>query len=298
MPAEVGLYCGPGNTDGILAFERWLGAPVTRAHDYVGYAKGWYEFDVERNIAHWLLGPFGEWRAAGPGRRFLLGVPLLVSGYEGEFGAGEGGSFDGYFRGLAEGLVHNGLADTVIDLGYEYNNPGIGPWSAVHDPGGYRAMFRRVVSVMREAAGQRFTFAWTSAMGESGGIGSFSSGYPGDDVVDLIGINVYDVSWGERLGDAERWEKCFTRTMGIADCRDFAAARGKPLVFPEWGLYGTGDVYCGGGDNPLFIDRMADLFEATRPDLQAYFDLDWGGRPTVLDNFPDGKARYRERFGG
>ncbi len=67
------------------------------------------------------------------------------------------------------------------------------------------------------------------------------------------------------------------------------------MSFPEWGLRRKGDQFGGGGDNPYYVDRMADWFGQTTPGYQSYFNVDWGGG--VLSSFPNGQARYRARFG-
>lgn len=181
-------------------------------------------------------------------------------------------AYDGQFRQLADLNIKNGLGGSVIRLGYEGNNKIIGSWQGMDDPAAYKAMFRRVVTLMRERAGAAFRFDYNMAVGRSGKVTSFETLSPGDAYVDIVGLNIYDVWWGNPSATpAERWNHILTKPMGVNEFKAFAAAHDKPKSYPEWGLYKKGDAYAGGGDNP-------------------------GGG--VMDDFPKGKAQYRLRFGG
>ncbi|MGA4539753.1 hypothetical protein ACPA54_07130 [Uniformispora flossi] len=237
----------------------------------------------------------GAWKDTG--RRLALGLPLVPSG--GNFAAVVSGTYDSAWKGVAAKLVANGLADTVVRVGYEGNNCGIGPWQACDDPAGYAAAFRHVVDVMRTVPGQHFTFDFDSATGFPTGrkLTGYADYYPGDAWVDVIGQNFYDVWWGHQTATPQdRWSNLVNQPGGLAAHKAFAAAHGKPVAFDEWGLYAhNGDSYAGGGDNPYFIDQAAIWFNASGPLFQSYFDQDWGG--ATLDAFPNGKAEYRVTFG-
>ena len=96
--------------------------------------------------------------------------------------------------------------------------------------------------------------------------------YPGDDVVDLVGCDFYD--WHNTTSpDEAGWQQSVrpTNSVGIADVADFARAHGKGATYPEWGLSSTADT--GVGDNPFFIQKMHDFFEANADVLvlESYF---------------------------
>ncbi len=290
---HAGAYRGPGAVGSLEAFGATNGASLTYATDYVPYSNGW---TTDFNPT-WLVDPWSAWVAAKPGRRLVLGLPLLEESDRGQFAQGAAGAFDSHFRDLGRTLVAKGLGRSIVRLGYEANNPNIGPWQATDDPAGYVTMYRHVVQVLRAIPGAEFTFDWNPCVGLSGGraLTSFASFYPGDDVVDIIGQNVYDVKWADPgATPAQRWSHLVTRPLGLREHGVFARARGKQMSFPEWGLYAPGDQYAGGGDDPYFIDRMADWMEANDVTYQAYFDWDWGGG--VLADFPNAAARYRDRF--
>ncbi|MFG3495172.1 glycosyl hydrolase [Streptomyces sp. NPDC047886] len=282
----LGVYVGPGKTAVVNDFQTWLGRSPVAATDYVDPSENtqWNQYAM----TYW-----GDWKRAEAGRRFVLGLPLLPKG--GNFADGLSGRYDRQFQDLADMMIENGLGDSVVRLGYEGNNRIIGPWQGTDDPAAYRAMFRRVVTLMRARAGAAFQFDYNMAVGAAGKVTSFETLYPGDAYVDIVGLNIYDV-WWQHPGatPAERWNHTLTTRMGVNDFKAFAAAHDKPVSYPEWGLYRKGDSYAGGGDSPYFIDRMAELVRDAR--YQAYFNLDWGGG--TLDEFPEGKARYKLRFGG
>ncbi|GAA2445245.1 glycosyl hydrolase [Streptomyces lavendulocolor] len=283
--SRLGVYVGPGKTAAVNDFRTWTGRSQVDATDYLDPSENtlWNQYATK----YW-----GDWKKAGTGRKFVLGLPLLPKG--GNFAEGLAGKYDNQFRELADLMIKNDLGSSVVRLGYEGNNKIIGSWQGTDDPAAYRAMFRRVVTLMRARTGAAFQFDYNMAVGPSGKVTSFETLYPGDAYVDIVGLNIYDV-WWQHPGatPAQRWNHTLTTTMGVNDFKAFAAAHNKPKSYPEWGLYRTGDAYAGGGDSPYFIDRMAELVRDSK--YQAYFNLDWGSG--TLDEFPKGRAQYKLRFG-
>jgi hypothetical protein len=292
----IGVYNGPGAVTAHNNFSSWLGSPVTYATDYVDYKGGWQKDFIDSRV--WLMEPWGKWVKEAPNRKFVLGLPMLQNSNYGQFDLGTAGAFDTYFINLSQTMVANGLGSSVIRLGYEANCNTIGPWQATDNPAGYVRYFRHIVQTMRSVPGTSFKFDWTACLGLQNGhaLTSFASFYPGDDVVDIMGMDVYDVKWMDTsVTHEQRWQYNLSRYMGLQDHKNFALAHGKPVSFPEWGLYKPGDAFAGGGDDPYFIDRMADWIESNNTIYQSYFNLNWGGG--VLADFPNGQARYKARFG-
>ena len=106
--------------------------------------------------------------------------------------------------------------------------------------------------------------------------------YPGDELVDVIGVDFYD-GWPS-VTSQEDWDKVLYATekgdqpRGVGAWQRFAAAHGKPLSFPEWGLQK--------GDHPAFIKAMHEFLSANaaRPGdvagkvvYDVYFDIAHGG---------------------
>lgn len=291
----MGIYTGPGDVSGHTNFESWLGKSIPYTTDYIDYRGGWSKDFIDSNL--WLMKPWGKWVSQGS-RRLVLGVPMLEGNNPGQFDRGINGEFDDYFRSLANQLVANNLGNTIIRLGYEANCDTIGPWQATDNPSGYKLLFRHEASVMKSVPGAAFLFDWTVCNGLQYGhtLNSFDSFYPGDDVVNIIGIDIYDVKWQDTsVTPQARWSYITGRQMGVNELIAFARAHGKPLSYPEWGLYAPGDNFAGGGDDPYFIGQMAGLISSTKPVYQAYFNLDWGGG--VLSDFKQGETAFKQIFG-
>lgn len=294
--AKAGIYNGPGTVGTHGELEQWLGQPIPYATDYIDYKGGWQKDFIDSEV--WLIKPWSKWKSANNQRRLVLGVPMLQNENTGQFAQGTRGDFDVYFHNLASKLVTNNLGDSIIRLGYEANCDTIGPWQATNNPEGYRQLFRHIVTVMRSVPGQAFSFDWTVCNGLQQGraLTSFDSFYPGDDVVDIIGMDIYDVKWGDPAATPQRrWDYGVSRRMGVNELVRFAHNHAKAISYPEWGLYKPGDSFAGGGDNPYFIRKMAELIATTDPIYQSYFNLDWGGGK--LSDFKQGGATYRQLFG-
>lgn len=292
---KMGIYTGPGDINGHTSFENWLGKSIPYTTDYIDYKGGWSADFHDSNL--WLMKPWGKWVSQGS-RRLVLGVPMLENSNVGQFNSGINGDFDTYFKDLANELIANQLGNSIIRLGYEANCNTIGPWQAVDNPEGYKLLFRHEVAVMKSVPGAAFQFDWTVCNGLQNGhaLNSYDSFYPGDDVVDIIGIDIYDVKWQDTsVTPQARWNYIVSRQMGVNELLSFANSHGKPVSYPEWGIYASGDSFAGGGDNPYFIEEMAGLISATKPVYQAYFNLDWGSG--VLKDFPSGQAAFKQIFG-
>ncbi len=92
----------------------------------------------------------------------------------------------------------------------------------------YRAAWRAMVDLIRSRGGEQTSMVWTV------GVDVMSSAdgerwYPGDDVVDVIGADLYN--WFTCQGTDRPW-RSFESLIEPAIA--FAAARGKPLALPEF----------------------------------------------------------------
>ncbi|WP_209310911.1 glycoside hydrolase family 26 protein [Streptomyces spiramenti] len=250
-----GVFLGSG-PDGIrraAEMSRWLGGTT------LNVGRTYLPGDLWSNIEGRpeFLRPWAEWRAEDPDRLFVLNVPMAerneaaVPDHEVRrmLRAGARGAFDGHYRLLAERLVELGLGDTVIVLGWEMNGSTY-THRCAPDPAAWKQYWRSVVTTMREVPGQEFRFDFAPNRGTDA-IG-WAHCYPGDDHVDIIGMDSYDQPPGEDFDDHVR------QPYGLQYHVDMAAARGKPISFPEWGLFRN-------GDNPEYMRRMLDWIAEHRP---------------------------------
>jgi hypothetical protein len=197
----------------------------------------------------------------------LIPAPLATGDWR---AVGAAGGYSVYARTLAANLVANGLGNATIRLGHEANgtwypdNVGTTPtqW------GQWKRFWRATALAMRSVPGSHFQFNWCIAAGYRAI--PFSAYYPGDDVVNSIGVDVYDQAvppgqnrWGYQLG----------RPGGVAAIARFARAHHKPLSVPEWGLVPSGSSN-GGGDDPAFVQGLVALAHRTSLSFQSYFFAD------------------------
>ncbi len=217
-------------------FSRWLGGADLRV------GRTYLPGDLWSNIegAPGFLDDWADWRRERDDRIFVLNVPMMERNEEGVSDAevrhllrrGAAGEFDVHYRRLAERLVGLGVPDTILVLGWEMN--GItythrcGP-----DPEAWKAYWNRIVAAMRSVPGQEFRFDFAPNRGRDAI--PWTECYPGDDTVDIIGMDSYDQPQGMPFDEQ------VTEPYGLQDHVDFARERGKPISYPEWGLFRNGD---------------------------------------------------------
>ncbi|MER5404551.1 glycosyl hydrolase [Streptomyces sp. NPDC002769] len=238
------LDYGPLGVARIAQLSQWLGGTELRVgHTYL-------PGDLWSNIEGppGFLDVWANWRRERTDRMLVLNVPMLEHNEENvsdpEVRAllrqGAEGAFDGHFRALAQRLVRLEVPDTVIVLGWEMN--GItythrcGP-----DPDAWKKYWNRIVAVMRSVPGQKFRFDFTPSRGQDAI--PWTQCYPGDDTVDIIGMDSYDQPRGLSFDDEVK------EPYGLQEHVDFAKAHGKPISYPEWGLFRN-------GDNAAYMKRM------------------------------------------
>jgi hypothetical protein len=137
--------------------------------------------------------------------------------------------------------------------------------------------------------------------GQSDRMGPLTELYPGDDVVDVIGVDHYD-HYQLIAPNHQRFERALRpdRAAGLQDVVDFARARGKQFAVPEWGL--TARNKDGGGDNPYFVYAMYRWFAANADGLafENYFnepDAYLGSSIWDQVQNPKASAEYRALWG-
>ncbi|WP_079022871.1 glycoside hydrolase family 26 protein [Streptomyces odonnellii] len=251
----MGAYLdyGPKGIERIPALETWLGgADVRVGHTYLP-GDLWSNIEGAPDfLEHWA-----EWRKARDDRLFVLNVPMLErnedhirdSVVRRELYKGAAGRYDEHFSTLARRLVGLGVPDTVIVLGWEMNGATYthrcGP-----APAAWKMYWHRIVTAMRAVPGQKFRFDFAPNRGRDAI--PWTACYPGDDVVDIIGMDSYDQPPGRTF--REQVEEPY----GLQDHVDFAAAHGKVISYPEWGLFRN-------GDNPEYMRGMLQWIDTYKP---------------------------------
>ncbi|MHC3429482.1 glycoside hydrolase family 26 protein [Streptomyces sp. DT18] len=254
------LHYSPRGITDMAAFSRWLGGrEVTVGHTYL-------PGDVWQNIegAPAWLADWAAWYKAEPGRTLVLNVPMLErtearvpdAMVARELRRGAAGAYDGHFERLARRLVGLGVKDAVLVVGWEMNGTTYthrcGP-----DPRAWRTYWARIARVMNGVEGAGFRFDFTPTRGRDAT--PWTECYPGDDVVDIVGMDSYDQPYGTDF------DRQISEPYGLQAQVDFAAKHGKAISYPEWGLFKN-------GDNAEYMRRMIRWMDAHPPLYQTISD--------------------------
>ncbi|HEX6245617.1 MAG TPA: hypothetical protein VFZ61_32055 [Polyangiales bacterium] len=179
------------------------------------------------------------------------------------------GEYDTEWRKLGTFLAAR-APETVIRLGWGPNDP-THEWCAGSDPAEYISCFRRTVAAIRSTAPRvQIDFSIDPIVSNIPASGNPYDLYPGDDVVDIVGMDVFDRLPALRT-DADWSAKC-NAPLGLCTLIAFARAHGKRFSVGEWGITTCGEQP--GGDNPFFIEKMVQMFAENADMLayEAYFD--------------------------
>jgi hypothetical protein len=317
-----------GGVNGNEAFTKWLGRKIVWAEDF-------FPSDAWDNIegGGWQLGPWSDWKKAAYGRRVIFSIPLLPGAWDrsgpktGEYAnqsvslkMGAKGAYNLFFRKLAQNLVSYGLGNSILRLGWEFNG-GWYTWRASDDPADFAEYWRRIVTTMRTVPGAKnLLFDWNPALGWQ----QFPAekAWPGDNFVDIVGLDVYDDSWmpdtypwpaDSSPAEIEKrrnvvWDKVLLNgDHGLLFWSKFASAHHKPFSIPEWGVDNRTDHH-GGMDDPSFIQRMAEYIidPTNHVYFHSYFDVQAGDghhqispgvKGTEKTEFPLSAALFRKLIG-
>ncbi|CAL9449525.1 glycoside hydrolase family 26 protein [Streptomyces sp. enrichment culture] len=231
----------------------WLGGSELRVgHTYLPGDR-WSNIEGRPGF----LDVWADWRTERPDRMLVLNVPMLERNEEGLSDAevrtllrrGAAGEFDRHFRALAQRLVDLEVPDTILVLGWEMNGTTYthrcGP-----DPQSWKTYWNRIVTTMRSVPGQKFRFDFTPSRGRDAV--PWTQCYPGDDTVDIVGMDSYDQPAGLTFDQQVK------EPYGLQDHVEFAKAHGKAISYPEWGLFRN-------GDNAEYMRRMLAWMDEHKP---------------------------------
>ena len=263
------------------------------APDWSGWERPWFtnRTYADESWATWATTP-------GTDRRLIITQNLFPASENSAdwLALGAAGAFEGYAQALATNLVNAGLGSSVIRLGHEANGtwyPDSIPGTAAGDAQ-WVQFWRNTVIAMRSVPGAHFQFDWTVNAGYRNI--PLADWYPGNDVVDIVGVDAYDTGVPASVPFADRWSYLYNEADGLGAVEAFAAAHGKPLSIPEWGIGparqpGTGQ----GGDDPAYVNGIASLVANDDVAYESYFDS--GAQGMQFFNSPQSMAAYQQAFG-
>ncbi|MFJ1974846.1 glycosyl hydrolase [Streptomyces sp. NPDC087903] len=279
------LDYGPRGVARIAELSHWLGnAELRVGHTYLPGDR-WSNIEG----AHGFLDVWADWRTEKADRMLVLNVPMMERNEDDVSDAevrlllrrAAAGQFDEHYRALARRLVALDVPDTVIVLGWEMNGTTYthrcGP-----DPESWKKYWNRIVTTMRAVPGQKFRFDFTPTRGRDAV--PWTQCYPGDDTVDIIGMDSYDQPRGLSFDQQVK------EPYGLQEHVDFAKSHGKPISYPEWGLFRN-------GDNSAYMRRMLAWMDEHKPLYNTLTDYCPHGVWQCGDN-PESSRIYRSMLFG
>ncbi|TCQ02119.1 glycosyl hydrolase [Sphingomonas sp. PP-CC-3A-396] len=152
------------------------------------------------------------------------------------------------------------LPKPVVRLGWEFNLKDW-PWYA-KTPAEFATLWRLIVDHTRKniVGGHRVKWVWCPSITGWNKI-DVAACYPGDDYVDVIAVDMYDMEEPQPGADAAaRWALLRDCQFGLGWAARFARYHGKPLQISE---VGAGKF----GDNPYFVEQLAIFAKSNGCDL-------------------------------
>ena len=247
------------------------------------------------------------WLAANPSHQVIMGMDLIpqsVSSTSDPLNWEQpcaAGSYSQYATALARNLVSYGAGSIVIRLGVEAN----GNWEAdyvgttTQEMNDWAQCFDNEVTAMRAVPGAHFLFVWNPNICVVNI--PLSQWYPGNSYVDIVGADAYDVDcstndtvsqegWSAYANDSHANTPNDPNFPSLDNIAAYAAANGKPLAFPEWGL-GTGEP-----DDAAYVADMAQMFSQKDFSFQSYFDTNDDSIAPLGSSIPNATAAYARGF--
>jgi hypothetical protein len=146
--------------------------------------------------------------------------------------------------------LRGGKGTTYIRIAHEMNGDWMDWGVKSTSLEAYKKGYRLYASIIRKEFPQA-RLTWSPNGGNHTDV-SIDAQWPGDDVVDVIGPDIYDFDPDPTTAETWRREANAWLTpqspAGLAAWQKYAARRGKPLALPEWGL--------ASGDDPEWIRRV------------------------------------------
>jgi len=196
------------------------------------------------------------------------------------------GMYDAQIEEVGKLFLKHNYPNAIIRLGHEFEGYWYpwGLWGGVNDGdvAGFIAAFRRAAVILKNVS-PSFTIVWNPGCSWVAQGADSERAYPGDDVVDVIGVDCYDDNSGV--------DHLMNGAYGMNQWARFAKSHGKPIALPEWGLMS-------GGDNPDYIQAMFDFMVNNNTFLSGFWNSDDGNTHSELSTggAPNSGAKFLETF--
>ncbi|KAA2211563.1 glycosyl hydrolase [Teichococcus oryzae] len=274
----LGVYID-NNKSHVHSFETWLGREVDFVHAVVGF-QSWNDYV---SSAKWSVNSL--WKDLG--RDLHWSVPIISK--EGNLWNAAKGDYNKYYEQVALTILNGtpGTEKIYVRTGWEANGDWFF-WNAIGKEEAFKGAFREFVETFRDVS-DRFVFEWNVSQ-TSGGLDPATI-YPGDDVVDIIGMDFYYKPQWHGYDAAKGFAAIRDDVYGLQWLENFAKAHGKPTSYSEWGVQGDYSAE--------FVKLAKAWFDSHDVVLQSYWDsnVDYPGK--LSDNSdPTTGAAYKKYFSG
>jgi hypothetical protein len=307
-----GMADGGNIYDSVVAKENLFSQKTNCVMSYI-YRDSWNNIQDPSTV-------FSRWRSR-PEYKKIFSVPMLPSNTD-SCGAcidpgtrktariqstknGAEGKYDSIWMRFSGELKSAFPTESVyIRLGWEFNCQDCGfAWAAYReDSSEWKIYFRRIVDIIRnQNPNAQIVFcsardATDNTINDKNGV-SDTLYYPGDNYVDVIGIDVFDKykpAYSENDWEKGSWDEMNSLSTGIGLWSSFAKRHNKPFSIPEWGLVdSTMSPNSFGGDNPFFVQKIFDFVtDGTNNVVFAVYTQDSHGKSEM----GKGLERYRGTF--
>ena len=315
LPWHSGVKAdGPYSTSMVEKFGQWRGRPVDGGLTYPAYDSDGRATRSDIIGSGWCATLYNGF----PGRLYYGMAPFSHSEFRSSMNWDArlwarlaNGEMDDIIDGQAKFLADNGRGNSIIRIAWEWNGDWYTWRAGLAGVNHFKNGFRRIVQRFR-AKSPNFKFCFeinnaTTLYGDGAGLGALTKAYPGDDVVDLVGLDIYNFG-GEGSPDGAFWRYLRQTTQNggqgprLDDVADFARAHGKGMAIMEWGIHGTS----GYGDNPSFIQGMWDWLvknkdvvacESYFNEYEPYIKCSLYNSQTGAIQNPKSAAKYKELWG-
>ena len=274
--AGLGVYVG-NEAVSVENFENWLGTSVDFLAAHTGQAN-WSDWNTSIS---WLAGQFKDVPAT-----LTWSIPMIANGSSLE--AGARGDYNSNYLAAAKTLAstYSDQDKIYVRFGEEFNGTWMA-WAAAGKEAEFIATFRNIVDSFRSVS-DKFVIEWNVNVGDYGM--NPADAYPGDEYVDIIGMDFYyDVAWDSK-DPIEAWNYMVSRSYGLQWFEDFAKAHGKPTAYSEWGVNSdTAGPY---------IQKAQEWFESHNVVYQQYWDSNAAFSGLLNGgNYPNAAAAFQDMFG-
>ena len=280
LPWNSGVVVG--KPDEVTSWEDYRGRSVDVVHAFTT-RDSWENIES----ASWIMGYYADF----PGE-LVISQPFWPEDSGGSLGECAGGAYDSNWANYGRALVDAGRTDAFTRLAWEFNGDWF-EWEST-DVEAWKSCFRNVVQAVRSTAPDA-RFDWNfNAHGSQSSDGDAWLSYPGDEFVDVIGIDAYDHYPASTT--AEDFDKQCTDTHGLCTAIDYARGHGKGVGVTEWGV-----IKSGAGDNPVYIEKMFETFSnaADVMEYETYFnEQEFGNALHAPNQNPASSEAYLSLFGG